>query len=102
MAKFKFRIGTKLGLTAGIAVLLVGGMLANQLHGNQSIEAASQLVISNYLNKSNAQSAETGIARAQLASRDIGAARSTAELDDGMRDFRAGGTAAIAQVDSAL
>jgi methyl-accepting chemotaxis protein len=91
-----------LGLTAGIGVLLVGGMLGNQLYGNQSITAATQLVISNYLNKSNAQSAETGIVRAQLAARGVGSARSTAELDESMRDFRASGTAAIAQVDSAL
>jgi hypothetical protein len=37
MARFNFRIGTKLGLTAGIGVVLVGGMLANQLVGNQSV-----------------------------------------------------------------
>ena len=35
MAQFNFRIGTKLGLTAGIGVILVGGMLANQVLGNQ-------------------------------------------------------------------
>src|SRR4051812_7147774 len=37
MASINFRIGTKLGLTAGLGVVLVGGMLANQLQGNQSI-----------------------------------------------------------------
>ena len=37
MAGFNFRIGTKLGITAGVSILLVGGMLASQLLGNQSI-----------------------------------------------------------------
>ena len=51
MARFSFRIGTKLGLTAGIGVLLVGGMLANQVLGNRSIAESNHLVIINYLNK---------------------------------------------------
>ncbi|MDB5631469.1 MAG: putative methyl-accepting chemotaxis receptor/sensory transducer [Tardiphaga sp.] len=37
MRKFHFRIGAKLGLTAGIGVVLVGGMLANEILGNQSV-----------------------------------------------------------------
>ena len=37
MARFNFRIGTKLGLTAGIGVVLVAGMLVSRLLGNQSI-----------------------------------------------------------------
>ena len=45
MAQLNFRIGAKLGLTAAIGVVLVGGMLANQLYGNQSIATTSGLVI---------------------------------------------------------
>jgi hypothetical protein len=47
MAQLNFRIGAKLGLTAAIGVVLVGGMLANQLYGNQSIATTSGLVIAN-------------------------------------------------------
>jgi hypothetical protein len=45
MAQLNFRIGAKLGLTAAIGVVLVGGMLVNQLYGNQSIATTSGLVI---------------------------------------------------------
>lgn len=61
MAGFNFRIGTKLGITSGISVLLVGGMLANQLIGNHVVTESSQKVVLNGLNKANAQSAETAM-----------------------------------------
>jgi methyl-accepting chemotaxis protein len=101
MARFNFRIGAKLSLTAGIGIALVGGMLANQLRGNQSIAASSELVISNYSNKSNAQTTETGMVRAQIATRDISAARSAAELDEGLRSFRSVVTDASGQIETA-
>jgi methyl-accepting chemotaxis protein len=101
MARFNFRIGTKLGLTAGLGVALVGGMLVNQLLGNQSIATTSSMVLGNYANKSNAQSAVAGMMRAQLGTRDIGAARSAEELDEGLQGFRAAVTDAGAQADAA-
>jgi methyl-accepting chemotaxis protein len=101
MARFNFRIGTKLGLSAGIGVVLVGGMLANQLLGNRSIAESSELVISNYSNKSNAQTTETAMVRAQLATRDIGAARSAAELDEALQGFRVIVTDAGTQIETA-
>src|SRR5204863_9671806 len=39
---FKFRIGAKLGLSAGIGVVLVGGMLANQVIGSASVSRSSE------------------------------------------------------------
>jgi methyl-accepting chemotaxis protein len=69
MGQFSFRIGTKLGLTAAIGVVLVGGMLGNQLFGNASIAESNRLVIINYLNKSNAQSTQTAMARATCCCR---------------------------------
>ena len=101
MARFNFRIGTKLGLTAGIGVVLVGGMLANQLVGNQSVATLSTLVISNYSNKSNAQTTDSAMMRAQLAVRDIAAARSAAEIDESLRNFSAIASDAGAQIDAA-
>ncbi len=101
MARFNFRIGTKLGLTAGIGVVLVGGMLVNQLWGNQSIATTSGLVLNNYANKSNAQNAVIGMMRAQLGTREIGAARSAEELDGALRDFRTAVVNAGEQVQAA-
>jgi methyl-accepting chemotaxis protein len=42
MSKFKFRIGAKLGLSAGIGVLLVGVMLTNQMIGGSSVGRSSE------------------------------------------------------------
>jgi methyl-accepting chemotaxis protein len=41
MSKFKFRIGAKLGLSAGIGVLLVGVMLTSQMIGGSSVTSSS-------------------------------------------------------------
>src|SRR4051812_22317962 len=41
MSKFKFRIGAKLGLSAGIGVLLVGVMLTTQIIGGSSVASSS-------------------------------------------------------------
>jgi methyl-accepting chemotaxis protein len=41
MSKFKFRIGAKLGISAGIGVLLVGVMLATQMVGGSSVARSS-------------------------------------------------------------
>jgi methyl-accepting chemotaxis protein len=101
MARFDFRIGTKLGLTAGIGVILVGGMLANQLYGNQSITAISTLLISNYSNRGNAQTADTAMARAELAAMEISQARSLEQIDQSFPIFRENLTVAAAQLETA-
>ena len=101
MTQLNFRIGAKLGLTAAIGVVLVGGMLVNQLYGNQSIATTSGLVIANFSNKSNAQATDNGVMRAQLAIRDIVAARSAAAIDEGLQAFRASVTDAGAQTEAA-
>jgi methyl-accepting chemotaxis protein len=101
MAGFNIRIGTKLGITSGISVLLVGGMLVNQVIGNQMVTDSSQKVVLNGLNKANAQSAETAMLRSQFALRDIGLALSTEALDAGLRTLRETTTEAGAQAAAA-
>jgi methyl-accepting chemotaxis protein len=101
MARFNFRIGTKLGITASVSVLLVGGMLTNQLIGNQAATESSQKVIVNGLNKANAQSAETAMLRGQLALNAIGLAQSAETLDAGVRALRESIADARAQADAA-
>jgi methyl-accepting chemotaxis protein len=101
MARFNFRIGTKLGLTAAIGVSLVGGMLANQLYGNRSIAESSALVISNYSNRGNAQTADIAMARAELAAVGIDQSRSAEQVDQTLSNFRENLTVAAAQIDAA-
>jgi len=87
MARFNFRIGTKLGITAGIGVVLVGGMLINQLLGNWSISESSTMVIVNTANAANAKAAETAMLRAQFAAREIGLALSPDALEATLRSL---------------
>jgi methyl-accepting chemotaxis protein len=101
MAQFNFRIGTKLGLTAGLGVTLVAGMLANQLIGNQSITQLSQWVVVNDSNKANAQAAESAILRAQLAALEISGAPSADRLDKSAQVLRTNLAQAGAEIDAA-
>jgi methyl-accepting chemotaxis protein len=101
MGSFNLRIGTKLGIAAGVSVLLVGGMLANQTLGNQSIAESNRLVIINYLNKGNAQSVQTAMARAQIAALEIGSAQSVERIDELLQILRTNVADAGAQIDAA-
>jgi len=101
MARFSFRIGTKLGLTAAVGIVLVGGILTNQMLGNRSIAESNRLVIINYLNKGNAQSTQTAMARAQLAAVEIASAASIEEVDKNLELFRTDVAQAFAEIDAA-
>ena len=101
MGRFKFRIGTKLGLAAGIGIVLVGGILANQMIGSRSIAESNRLVIINYLNKGNAQASQTAMARAQLAAVEIGSALSVGEVDKSFEILRTHATEAGTEIDAA-
>jgi len=101
MSRFKFRIGTKLGLTAGIGIVLVGGILTNQTIGNRSIAESNRLVTINYLNKGNAQATQTAMARAQLAAAEIRTAPSVAEVDKFLETLRTHTAEAGTEIDAA-
>jgi len=101
MRQFKFRIGTKLGLTAGIGVVLVGGILLNQMLGNWSIAESNRLVSINYLNKGNAQATQTAMARAQIDALEIGSAPSVGEVDKFLDMLRTHATEAGTEIDAA-
>ena len=101
MARFNFRIGTKLGLTAGIGVVLVGGMLISQLVSNESIAELSRMVVINTDNKANAQAADSAMARSRLAAQDISVAPSTDRLDKSLQAFRTSLADAVVEIDLA-
>jgi methyl-accepting chemotaxis protein len=102
MTLFKFRIGTKLGLTASAGVLLVGGMLANQLVRNEQIVDLSRLVVINTANKANAQGAELAVTRARLAMSEIGSASSADGLTRHLDVLRGSIASATTEIDAAL
>nr|WP_249153179.1 methyl-accepting chemotaxis protein [Bradyrhizobium diazoefficiens] len=101
VGSFRFRIGTKLGIVTGVSVVLVFGMLTNQMLGNRSIAESNRLVTINYLNKGNAQAAQTAMARAQLAALEIGSASSAAEVDKLLEMLRTRAGEAGAEIDAA-
>ena len=101
MGRFKFRIGTKLGLTAGIGVVLVGGILLNQMLGNWSIAESNRLVGINYLNKGNAQATQTAMARARIDALEIASAPSVGEVDKFLETLRTHATEAGSEIDAA-
>nr|WP_249782101.1 methyl-accepting chemotaxis protein [Bradyrhizobium sp. NBAIM14] len=98
---FRFRIGTKLGIVTGVSVVLVGGMLTNQMLGNRSIAESNRLVTINYLNKGNAQAAQTAMARAQLAALELGSAPSAGEVDRLLELLRTRAGEAGTEIDAA-
>lgn len=102
MASFKVRIGTKLGLTASAGVLLVGGMLANQLIRNEQIADLSRLVVINTANKANAQGTELAVTRARLAIAEIGSASSADGLAKHLETLRGSIAGATTEIDAAL
>jgi methyl-accepting chemotaxis protein len=101
MALFKFRIGAKLGIAAGVSILLVGGILVNQRLGNQSIAESNRLVVINYLNKGNAQSAQTAMARAQTDVFEIGSSPSAEKIDELLQILRTHVSEAGTNIDEA-
>jgi methyl-accepting chemotaxis protein len=102
MGRFNFRIGTKLGLTAGIGVVLVGGMLTSQLVSSEQIAELSRMVVINTANKANAQAAGAAMTRARLAVVEISVAKSADRLAAHMVAFRNSVTEATTEIDAAL
>src|SRR5450631_3162074 len=99
MGRLNFRIGTKLGIAAGAGLLLIAGMLTNEMLGNQSIATSSEHVINNYVNRDNAEAAEIAMARAELAAMEVRYARSDAQVDASLLVLREKLTAAATQLD---
>ncbi|BAM86368.1 putative methyl-accepting chemotaxis receptor/sensory transducer [Bradyrhizobium oligotrophicum S58] len=101
MFGFNFRIGTKLGVTAGFGVVLVAGMLANQIVGNRSIAELTELAVINMANKSNAQGADAALLRAQISQQDIARAATAERLQAGLQTLEKNLTAAGSEVEAA-
>ncbi|MGC2777133.1 MAG: methyl-accepting chemotaxis protein [Bradyrhizobium sp.] len=101
MFGFNFSIGTKLGITAGTGVVLVAGMLTNQIVGNQSIAELTRLAVINMANKSNAQGADAALLRAQMSEQDIARAATPERLQASLQTLQTSLAAADNEVEAA-
>jgi methyl-accepting chemotaxis protein len=99
---FKLRIGTKLAVTAGLAVLLVLGMMANEqltsvtLYDSKAAADREQSLIR------DVGAAENALARMQLAVRDMRHAASAADLEKARERMRAQAAAGTQALDEAI
>src|ERR1051325_1484721 len=70
-SRFQFRIGSKLAIITGMAVVLVGGMTANQLSSNNSVDRLSADAAFRRVIVDDLVAAHLDLQRAQLAVRDM-------------------------------
>jgi methyl-accepting chemotaxis protein len=78
----KMRIGTKLGISAGLGVVLVAAMIVNEQSGTSAVERQNAVAQRQQTVALEVANAERLLRRAQLAGRDLRAARRADEIDD--------------------
>src|SRR6266568_6049767 len=98
MRRFNFRIGTKLGIAAGLGVLLVGGMLVNQQVGNALIEKYALYTSLNYTYKGIAQDVTIATQRGYRATRGIELASTTEQLRQSKAEMQSSFAEALKQI----
>ena len=98
MRKFNFRIGTKLGIAAGLGVLLVGGMLINQQVGNALIEKYALYTNLNFIYKGMGQEALIATERAYHATTKIERAASAEQLNQANAELQSSIAEALKQI----
>jgi hypothetical protein len=81
MSAFKFRIGTKLAITAGFGVVMVAAMVINQIRVNASSEALSGQAAANEAVLRNVLTGEIALRRTIIMNRDIRMATTPAVVD---------------------
>src|SRR5438128_955428 len=81
MALFRFRIGTKLALSAGLGVALVVAMLVNEQLSSGSIMHATGTAMQRLTSQAEALAAEAAMRGMRLANRDVRMAVTPAEVE---------------------
>ncbi|MEN3347691.1 MAG: hypothetical protein V7632_1326, partial [Bradyrhizobium sp.] len=81
MSAFKFRIGTKLAITAGFGVVMVAAMVINQIRVNASSEALSGQAAANEAVLRSVLTGEIALRRTIIMNRDIRMATTPAGVD---------------------
>jgi methyl-accepting chemotaxis protein len=90
----QMRIGTKLGISAGLGVVLVVGMMVNEQTGTSAVERQNAVAQRQQTIVVEVGNAERLLRRAQLGGRDLRAARRPDEIDDVRTELLQVGTAA--------
>jgi methyl-accepting chemotaxis protein len=89
MSKFKFRIGAKLGLSAGIGVLLVGVMLISEKIGSSSVSDSSRAAIEQRTLSQIATDIKASARGMMSGLRDLRLAQTPADLQSASTDLQA-------------
>lgn len=69
--KLKFRIGTKLAISAGVGIALVCGMLVNQMLGNASVGASNEVALNQRLITQDAIEVKASASGMMIGMRDL-------------------------------
>jgi methyl-accepting chemotaxis protein len=88
VAKIRLRIGGKLGLLAGLSIVLVAGTMGNEQVGQHSMADSAELVQVNYLNLDNAQAAGLAMVRARVAVSELVLTDTVADADKSAAEAR--------------
>jgi len=102
MIHLNFRIGSKLAISAGLGILLVGGMVANQHMSNAAVAVEGAFVNQNHLNKADALAGAGAVEKNYVALRDILFARPIGRVDETLDTVRAGTAEATRYFDTAM
>ena len=107
-SRLKFRIGTKLAISAGIGIALVCGMLANQILGNASVAVSSEAALNQRFitqdaidMKASARGMMVGMRDLRLAQRPEDVQKATAYLNTRAESLVRFADAALKRVKSA-
>ena len=102
MAAYDFSIRTKLAIWAGVGVLLVAGMLAEQQYGDHSAARQREAAGSKQIAAVEALRAADDLRSMQLETREIRLAIAPSEVDRALNRLHADRTAAAGHLENAL
>ena len=102
MFNLKFRIGTKLGISAGLGVVLVAAMVVNQQMSGGSIAVANNTMRLEAEVAKKVVETKESVRAMQLATRGMRAAKTMDQVKTGLATLNAKHNALLAQLDAAM
>ena len=102
MFKFKLRIGTKLGISAAVTVMLVASMVISQQIAGGSVERAASVADLEDAIARDMLGAETDFEQMRSLNRAMRLARSTDEVNKLYAQVTVEGTSAVKRIDTAI
>src|SRR5262245_10932652 len=102
MLNMKFRIGTKLALTSGLGVLLVGGMLVTETMGTSSVVGSFAGANSQHVIAEDSSAVKAAARGMMLGVRDVRLAHNSDEIQKAMTYLRAREESVTRLADEAL